>query len=631
MTPDVIETVQDEYLLEESLLLGLNAYLHIKWSAASPTQDSDLKNTPDAYIGVCTDNNADAPTSYTAYAWYQYKGIKGDTGAGLEFIWNGTQLGVRQEGDTVYTYVDLKGATGDTGATGRGITEIERTAGTGVAGATDTYTITYSDNTTSTFNVVNGADSYLYIRWAAAQPTQDSDMSTTPNDWIGICASNSTSAPAHYGSYVWKYVKGPQGATGPQGAMGATGAGLEFNWNSTQLGVRQAGGSIYNYVDLKGATGATGNGISSVTLKSGNHAAGTTDTYTIAMTSGATVDFSVYNGADGEGAGDMLAAVFVNAGGTGKVLAAADSDKLGGVAASGYAKEINGQAAFTDIADTDYLPMFDTSAASQMKSLWSNIKSVLKTYFDTIYQAVITGGASTITSSNLTASRALASNSSGKVAVSTVTATELGYVSGVTSAIQTQLGGKQATITGGATTIASSNLTASRALSSDSNGKVASSTVTATELGYVSGVTGAIQTQLNAKMPENGSQTAFTDIDDADYVPMYDTSATAQKKSLWSTVKSVLKTYFDTLYAPKSASGANTTNSTTGRSITHSFGSIAATAYRVIIIPTLTAAPTTSTAGSLGEVYVVKAADGTFTVYNTGVTGVAFDWLAMKA
>ena len=57
-------------------------------------------------------------------------------------------------------------------------------------------------------------------------------------------------------------------------------------------------------------------------------------------------------------------------------------------------------------------------------------------------QTAITGGASTITSSNLTASRALASNGSGKVAVSTTTSTELGYVHGVTSAIQTQLDSK---------------------------------------------------------------------------------------------------------------------------------------------------------------------------------------------
>lgn len=58
-------------------------------------------------------------------------------------------------------------------------------------------------------------------------------------------------------------------------------------------------------------------------------------------------------------------------------------------------------------------------------------------------QATVTGGASTITSSNLTASRALVSNASGKVAVSDVTSTELGYLDGVKSNVQTQLDGKQ--------------------------------------------------------------------------------------------------------------------------------------------------------------------------------------------
>lgn len=60
------------------------------------------------------------------------------------------------------------------------------------------------------------------------------------------------------------------------------------------------------------------------------------------------------------------------------------------------------------------------------------------------YSPIITGGASSIVSANLTASRALASDGSGKVAVSAVTTTEQGYLSGVTSAIQTQLNAKQA-------------------------------------------------------------------------------------------------------------------------------------------------------------------------------------------
>ena len=79
----------------------------------------------------------------------------------------------------------------------------------------------------------------------------------------------------------------------------------------------------------------------------------------------------------------------------------------------------------------------------------------------------------------------------------TATTAELNYLDGVTSNIQTQLGAKQATITGAATTIDDANLTANRALVSNGSGKVAVSAVTSTELGYLDGVTSNIQTQIN--------------------------------------------------------------------------------------------------------------------------------------
>ena len=69
-----------------------------------------------------------------------------------------------------------------------------------------------------------------------------------------------------------------------------------------------------------------------------------------------------------------------------------------------------------------------------------------KGYVDTevaTKQDTITGAATTITDTDLTASRALTSDGSGKVAVSAVTSTELGYVSGVTSGIQAQIDGKE--------------------------------------------------------------------------------------------------------------------------------------------------------------------------------------------
>ena len=89
-----------------------------------------------------------------------------------------------------------------------------------------------------------------------------------------------------------------------------------------------------------------------------------------------------------------------------------------------------------------------------------------------------------------TASRALVTNGSGQLSVATTTATEIGYVNGVTSAIQTQLNGKEPTV----------SLTASRAVVSDGGGALAAATTTSTEIGYVNGVTSAIQTQLDAKL-----------------------------------------------------------------------------------------------------------------------------------
>lgn len=166
----------------------------------------------------------------------------------------------------------------------------------------------------------------------------------------------------------------------------------------------------------------------------------------------------------------------------------------------------------------------------------------------------------------VTASRAVVTGASSELAASATTATEIGYVNGVTSAIQTQLNAKQATgnyitaltgevtangpgsssatvansavigkvLTGfssGAGTVAATDtilqgfnkvvgndalkaplasptftgnvtlpVTASRALVTDGSSIATAATTTATEIGYVNGVTSAIQTQLNNKL-----------------------------------------------------------------------------------------------------------------------------------
>jgi len=104
----------------------------------------------------------------------------------------------------------------------------------------------------------------------------------------------------------------------------------------------------------------------------------------------------------------------------------------------------------------------------------------------------------------LTASRAVVSDGSGFLSAATTTATEIGYVNGVTSAIQTQLNAKApSTSPTFATSITGSYLTAFEILITDGSKNIVSASVVTypslTELSYLKGVTSSVQTQLNAK------------------------------------------------------------------------------------------------------------------------------------
>lgn len=86
---------------------------------------------------------------------------QGNTGTEAEFLdsLKGEDGGKGDKGDP-FTYEDFTEAqlAALKGEDGRGIVSIKRTSGNGAAGTTDTYTITYTDNTTSTFNVYNGTN-----------------------------------------------------------------------------------------------------------------------------------------------------------------------------------------------------------------------------------------------------------------------------------------------------------------------------------------------------------------------------------------------------------------------------------------------------------------------------------------
>ena len=134
--------------------------------------------------------------------------------------------------------------------------------------------------------------------------------------------------------------------------------------------------------------------------------------------------------------------------------------------------------------------------------------------------STISGSASTIDTEVLDASRAVVSNADGNIAVSDVTSTEIGYLDGVTSNVQTQLDGK-----GTVSTLSDLSVTSTAAELNILDGVTATTaelnvldgiTSTVTELNYSDGVTSNIQTQLDGKQGTDADLTAIAGLDNSD-------------------------------------------------------------------------------------------------------------------
>lgn len=98
-------------------------------------------------------------------------------------------------------------------------------------------------------------------------------------------------------------VKGPQGVSVQSARIDESG---DLILTLTDAQVINAGRAI----GPEGAKGATGASIDRIERTEGTGAPGSIDTYTVHLTDGATTTFQVYNGKDGDGAGDMVKAVY---------------------------------------------------------------------------------------------------------------------------------------------------------------------------------------------------------------------------------------------------------------------------------------------------------------------------------
>ena len=110
------------------------------------------------------------------------------------------------------------GATGLTGATGTGIQSIDKTS---TVGDVDTYTITFTDLSTTTFDVTNGKDGVDGVDGLSAyQIALSNGFVGTEAQWLeslkGIQGETGIQGP--------QGIQGETGLQGPQGIQGATGA-----------------------------------------------------------------------------------------------------------------------------------------------------------------------------------------------------------------------------------------------------------------------------------------------------------------------------------------------------------------------------------------------------------------------
>ena len=131
---------------------GQTSYFHIKYSTvASPTQASQMTETPSTYIGTCVDFNSTDPTDPSKYTWSRFQGLQGPQGT--------------------------QGIPGTNGANGK----------------TSYLHIKYSNDGGKTFTGNSGED---------------------VGSWIGQCVDFNVNDPTAVTSYKWSKIEGEPGNSG---------------------------------------------------------------------------------------------------------------------------------------------------------------------------------------------------------------------------------------------------------------------------------------------------------------------------------------------------------------------------------------------------------------------------------
>ncbi|MFM2785465.1 collagen-like protein, partial [Lactococcus lactis] len=223
---------------------GRSSYIHIKYAPVINPTDSQITDTPNAYIGVYTDYNQADSTSASAYTWSKWQGEDGANGvAGAKgadgrttyvhfayanstngqtnfstsyfdgALYMGTLTDYTQTDSTnyaAYTWSRLKGDKGDKGEQGaQGIQGLQGPAGTqGVAGPKG----------------ADGKTQYTHIAYAnSADGVTDFSTSDSNRAYIGMYVDFNINDSTTPSDYSWTLVKGADGTQGTPGKAGGDG------------------------------------------------------------------------------------------------------------------------------------------------------------------------------------------------------------------------------------------------------------------------------------------------------------------------------------------------------------------------------------------------------------------------
>ena len=280
----------------EQGIQGLSSFTHIRYAPVANPTDDQITTVPDKYIGICTDNNQDAPTTARSYTWSKIQGEdgpqgiqgpKGDDGLPtyVHFAYANSAdgsvdfsvtsfpgakyIGVRSDHVpddsqvyTDYAWSELKGDKGDDGLSPE-ITSTKNADGSvtiylngspmdtidaGKDGESPVITTTDNPDGSVTINVdgvpsstieagKDGKNNFTYIRYSAN--ADGSNMTDVPQDntkYLGIYTGESASVPS-YRQFIWSKYIGEDGDS--PDPLVVTGVDVDYQLSASGVDIPQ--------------------------------------------------------------------------------------------------------------------------------------------------------------------------------------------------------------------------------------------------------------------------------------------------------------------------------------------------------------------------------------------------------